>query len=120
MSQPVVSSMMCGCMESGRDVVDGGAKYNSTGVSGIGLGNMVESLNVIDKLCFRDKSVTTKDLYDALVANWEGYEDLREIIVNDVPHYGNGDPESDKYCKYVGESFADYSTRALACVEIIM
>lgn len=108
MPQPVVSSMMSGCMESGRDVVDGGAKYNSTGVSGIGLGNVVESLNVIDKLCFQDKSVTTQELYDALVANWEGYEDLREKIINDVSHYGNGDSESDKYCKYVAESFADY------------
>ena len=108
MPQPVVSAMMCGCMESGRDVVDGGAKYNSTGVSGIGLGNVVESLNVIDKLCFKDKSVSTRELYDALIANWEGYEELREKIAGDVVHYGNNDPEADKYCRFVAESFADY------------
>ncbi len=82
--QPVVSAMMTGCMESGKDVMDGGAKYNSTGISGIGLGNVAESLNVIDALCFEEKSVSTQELYDALLANWEGYEELRERIVSEV------------------------------------
>lgn len=109
MPQPVVSAMMTGCMESGRDVMEGGAKYNSTGISGIGLGNVVESLNVIDKLCFEERSVTTRELYDALTSNWEGYEELRQRIVGEVEHYGNGDPEADKYCRFVAESFADYA-----------
>lgn len=109
MPQPVVSAMMCGCMESGHDVMDGGAKYNSTGISGIGLGNVVESLNVIDKLCFQEKSVSLRELYDALVSNWEGHEELRQRVIGKVEHYGNGDPEADKYCRFVAESFADYA-----------
>lgn len=109
MPQPVVSAMMAGCMESGRDVMDGGAKYNSTGISGIGLGNVVESLNVIDKLCFEEKSVSTQELYDALVSDWEGHEELRQRIIGQVEHYGNGDAEADKYCRFVAESFADYA-----------
>lgn len=108
MPQPVVSAMMTGCMESGKDVMDGGAKYNSTGISGIGLGNVVESLNVIERLCFEEKSVSTQELYDALISNWEGHEELRERIINEVPHYGNGDPKSDKHCRFVAETFADY------------
>ncbi len=108
MPQPVVSATMTGCMESGKDVMDGGAKYNSTGMSGIGLGNVVESLHVIDELCFKQKKCTTKELYDALVANWEGYEDLRNYIIGEISHYGNGDPEADKYVKYIAESYADY------------
>ncbi len=108
MPQPVVSAMMTGCMESGKDVMDGGAKYNSTGISGIGLGNVAESLNVIDTLCFEEKSVSTQELYDALLANWEGYEELRERIVSEVPHYGNGDPRADRYCGFVADSFSNY------------
>lgn len=108
MPQPVVSAMMEGCMDCGRDVMDGGAKYNSTGISGIGLGNVVESLAVIDQLCFKEESVSTRELYDALVGNWEGHEELRERIAGELSHYGNGDPEADRYCRFVAESFADY------------
>ncbi len=108
MYQPVVSATMTGCMESGKDVMDGGAKYNSTGMSGIGLGNVAESLHVIDELCFKQKKVTTRQLYDALIANWEGYEDLRRYIIGELTHFGNGDAEADKYVKFVAESYADY------------
>lgn len=106
--QPVVSAMMCGCMESGRDVMDGGAKYNSTGTSGIGFGNVVESLAVIDELCFRSESVSTAELLDALRSDWEGYEDLRDRIVSELAHYGNADVDADRFCAFVGDGFADY------------
>ena len=108
MPQPVVSATMTGCMENGADVMDGGAKYNSTGMSGIGLGNVAESLHVIDELCFKQKKCTTRELYDALLADWEGYEELRGYITGELKHYGNGDPEADKYVKFVAESYADY------------
>lgn len=108
MPQPVVSAAMEGCMESGCDVMDGGAKYNSTGMSGIGLGNVVESLSVIDKVCFKDNVATPAELLEALKANWEGHEELHRFIINELPHYGNGDDEADKYCSFVADSYADY------------
>jgi len=107
MPQLVVSSSMTGCQESGRDVMQGGSKYNSTGMSGIGLGNVAESLNVINQLCFVTKKCTTRELYDAIVNDWEGYEELRQYIIGNVPHYGNGDPEIDEFARFVADSYAD-------------
>ena len=113
--QPVVSSSMTGCQENGRDVMQGGSKYNSTGMSGIGLGTVAESLNVINQLCFVQKKCTTRELYDALINNWEGYDELRQYVVGAVPHYGNGDPEIDQFAKFVADTYADavlkYTTR---------
>ena len=43
----MVSATMSGCMESGKDVMWGGAMFNSTGNSCIGVGNVADSLNVI-------------------------------------------------------------------------
>ena len=106
--QPVISASMTGCMESGLDVMDGGAKYNSTGMSGIGLGNIAESLNVINQLCFVQKKCTTRELYDALVNNWEGYDDLRNYIINSVEHYGNGNPQIDQFAKFAADLYSDY------------
>ena len=105
--QPVVSSTMLGCMEKGRDVMKGGAKYNSTGHSCIGLGNVADSFNAIDILCFREHKCTTRELYDALVSNWQGHEELRQYILGKMPHYGNGMAEYDKYCEFAADSYAD-------------
>ncbi|MGI6218197.1 MAG: pyruvate formate lyase family protein [Coriobacteriales bacterium] len=95
--QPLVSALMIGCMESGRDVMDGGAKYNGNGITGVGMGNVIDSLNIIDYMCFKTKKCTTRELYDAIMANWEGYDELRAYINTEVPRYGNGDKEADKY-----------------------
>lgn len=105
--QPVVSATMDGCMEQGKDVMDGGAKYNSTGLSIIGLGNAADCLSIVDQLCFKEKYCTTRELYDALMNNWAGYEDLRQYILGQAKHYGNGNPEVDKFCTWLAKTYAD-------------
>ena len=105
--QPLVSSTMAGCMESGADVMHGGAKYNSTGNAGVGVGNVADSLNIIDYCCFKKKICTTREMYDAVMNDWEGFEDLRAYIINEAPHYGNGIPECDEYAAFVAKCFSD-------------
>jgi formate C-acetyltransferase len=104
---PLVSATMEGCMEKGMDVMWGGAKYNSTGNSGVGIGNVADSLNIINQLCFEQKKYTTRELYDALMANWEGYEEMHGYIMNECKHYGNGYPECDKFVTYAAHCFAE-------------
>lgn len=99
-------------MESGKDVQCGGAKYNSTGNSCIGLGNVADSLNIINQLCFVQKKVTTRELYDAIMANWEGYEELRQIINGEVIRYGNGNPEADKFVEFTAHTYANAINKA--------
>ena len=107
MPLPVVSAAMEGCMEKGMDVTCGGAKYNSTGVAGVGIGNVADSLFMIKHLCFDTKKCTTRELYDAITANWEGFEDLHGYILNEAPHYGNGDAEADQFACWASDVFAD-------------
>jgi len=104
---PVVSATMEGCMESGRDVMFGGAKYNSTGIAGVGIGNVADCLNIIDQLCFKTKRCTTRELYDALMSNWEGHEELNRIIRNELQHFGNAIPEIDQWAKRASDVFSD-------------
>ena len=103
----VASSMIDGCIESGMDATEGGAKYNRTGMTACGAANVADSLMAIKKLCFDDKSVTLREMYDALKANWEGYDNLRQTIINDVPHYGNDNDEVDGLASWALELFAD-------------
>jgi formate C-acetyltransferase len=76
-------------MIKGKDLVDAGAKYNLGPVlTGIGLAVTSNSLAVIKKLVFEDKVTTMDIMTKALDANWEGYEDLRQLALA-VPKYGN-------------------------------
>ena len=98
---PNVSISVTGCMEQGKDVSAGGAKYNSYGGTATGLATVGDSLTAIKYLVFDKKIVTGRELLDAVLANWEGYEPLRQRIINEVPHYGNADPYADEQQKYV-------------------
>lgn len=104
---PIVSATMDGCMEKGLDVMWGGARYNSTGMSGVGIGNVADSLSMIKHLCFDTKKCTLRELYDALMANWEGYEELQRYIKNEAPHYGNGIAECDQWANWAGHVFCE-------------
>ncbi len=106
------STLMEGCMESGKDVTKGGAKYNRIGMTAIGTANVGDSLMTIKKLCFDDKTVPLKTLYDALEKNWEGYEELRQTIINEVPHYGNDIDEVDQLASWALGLFAEKMSKA--------
>jgi formate C-acetyltransferase len=101
------STMTDGCMESGKDVTWGGAKYNGMGSMFNAVATAGDSLMTIKKLCFDDKTVSLRELYDALVANWEGYEMLRQKVLNEVPFYGNDNPEPDSIVEWMTNLWAD-------------
>jgi formate C-acetyltransferase len=105
--QPTVSATMDGCMEKGMDVMFGGARYNSTGMSGVGIGNIADSLSMIKHLCFDTKKCTTRELYDALISDWEGHEALLAYVKNKAPHYGNGIEECDRFAGWAAKVFGD-------------
>ena len=109
---PVASATTDGCMESGKDVTYGGAKYNSTGVTCCGIGNVADSIAAIEYLCFDKKICTTRELYDALMANWEGYEELHRIVDNQCPHYGNDDDYVDRYAVWAMDRFCEFINNA--------
>ena len=114
---PILSISMEGCMEQGKDIVCGGAKYNSYGSTAVGLATVADSLTTIRYMCFDKKLCTTRELYDAFMANWEGYEVLQQQILSQVPHYGNGDPYADEQMQWVVDAYYDmckecYSNRS--------
>jgi len=108
---PNLSISIDGCMESGKDVSEGGAKYNSYGGTATGLATTADSLTTIKYMCFDKKLCTTRELYDAVMANWEGYEPLRQRILTEVPHFGNGDPYADVEMKYLLDLYYNISRK---------
>ncbi|NOZ23501.1 MAG: hypothetical protein GXP25_20690 [Planctomycetes bacterium] len=92
---PLLSAFTVGCLESGRDVMDGGATYNPAGVNLFTAANVADSLAAIRKLVYEEKRLTLDDLRDALRSNFEGREDLRQMLLSAAPKFGNDDPYVD-------------------------
>ncbi|MBN2419695.1 MAG: hypothetical protein JXL81_09950 [Deltaproteobacteria bacterium] len=102
-----LSISMDGCMEKGMDATWGGCKYNSYGGTATGLATIADSLTAIKYMVFDKNICTGKEMLEAILANWEGYEDLRQQIIHKVPHFGNADPYADEMMKWVIDTYYD-------------
>lgn len=94
---PYLSSLMVGCYEKGMDVTAGACRYNNTGVSTCGLATAVDSLAAIKQVVYEDKLMPLSEFARAVNANFEGYEELHNIVSNHCPKFGNDNDEVDFY-----------------------
>ncbi len=99
--RPFLSTCVDGCMEKGKDLSKGGAKYNVGPVlTGIGLGVVANSLAAIRQLVFEEKAATLGEFAAAMEADWVGYDALREKAMA-VPKYGNDEVYVDRIASHV-------------------
>lgn len=93
---PFISTFLEGTLETGKDLTKGGVKYTiGPALIGTGIADLVNSLSSIKKHVFQDKTITMKELIQALNANFEGYEKIRLMLQNTTPMYGNDIEEVD-------------------------
>ncbi len=91
------------CIPSGLTSREGGARYPVCAASWIGdrgMTDIADDLAAIKYLVFDNKKVTMAGLMEALKANWDGQEDLRQMCLN-APKYGNDDDYVDEIFNYV-------------------
>ncbi len=86
---PLVSCFVNDCLARGRDVDQGGARYNWIMPSFIGLANLADALTAIRMMVYEERSLTLSELAGALRANFDGRESLRQRLLNRAPKYGN-------------------------------
>lgn len=103
---PLFSALADDCIAKGKDIYDGGAKYDFRMLIACGLADTVDSLNVIKKLVYEDKRISLSELNNALHSNWKGYERLRALIINKIEKFGNDDDGADAMAKRILDDFS--------------
>lgn len=99
---PLLSALMEGCLEKGKDVVEGGALYNSSGVAVIGLAEVVDSLTAIQGFVFDQKKASFAELMGAIKSNWEApHEKLRLMVLNSGEKFGTDSGKAKRNADYV-------------------
>ncbi|MCM7685856.1 formate C-acetyltransferase [Enterobacter bugandensis] len=108
---PLLSSFISYCLDAGKDITDGGARYNFSGVQGIGIANLSDSLHALKGLVFEQQRLSFDELLAVLNANFatpEGKK-IRARLINRFEKYGNDIDDVDNisaellrhYCKEV-------------------
>ncbi len=99
------SLLLDDCLDLAADATAGGARFNYVGVQGIGVIDAADSLTALKKLVFDDKKISMSELLEALKTNFEGKEELRQILINYAPKYGNDIDEADEFARFVAEEY---------------
>ncbi len=94
---PVIFASMVtkGCVESGRSVQEGGAKYTTAGMFVTGAANLSDSLVAIEKCVYEDHDLSMDELIRILDRNFEGDERVRQLLINKPAKFGNDDEHAD-------------------------
>lgn len=95
------SALVDDCIDRGKSLKEGGAIYDMISDLQVGIANLADSLSCIKKCVFEDKSITTVELWDALMNNFEGEEGqrVREILLKNEHRFGNDDDYVDDLIK---------------------
>jgi len=102
--EPFVSALLDDCLERGISRQAGGVRYNFSGIFGVALASLADSMAAVKKLCFETKSVKPNDLLDALRNNFNGAEYIRKLCVS-APKFGNDDDYVDLIARWAAHIF---------------
>jgi pyruvate formate-lyase/glycerol dehydratase family glycyl radical enzyme len=113
---PLLSCLHDLCMQQCTDIhqgkIEGGLQLGAFDI--IGYANAVDSLTAIKKLVYDDKKITMGELLEALKTDFEGKEEIRQMLLN-APKYGNNDNYVDSLAHEVEDIFISFTHRYRTC-----
>ncbi|NIY46343.1 formate C-acetyltransferase/glycerol dehydratase family glycyl radical enzyme [Cedecea colo] len=112
------SALVDDCIERGKSIKQGGAKYDWVSGLQVGIANLGNGLAAVRKLVFEQSAIGQQQLAEALANDFAGLsgEQLRQRLINSAPKYGNDDDEVDlllarAYQTYIDELKQYHNTR---------
>ena len=103
------SALTDDCIGRGKTIKEGGAVYDFISGLQVGIANMADSLAAIKKLVYEEKKITKEQLWNAILDDFQSEENkkIQEMLINDVPKYGNDDDYVDQLVVEAYDSYLD-------------
>jgi formate C-acetyltransferase len=105
MPAPFLSIITDDCIRQGLDYNQGGARYNTSYIQGVGIGTLTDSLAAIRHLVFEKRAIPLARLAGILRDDYQGQEALRQRLRHKPPKWGNDDDRADAIMRDCFESF---------------
>jgi formate C-acetyltransferase len=108
---PMLSLVIDDCIQRGLDVTAGGARYNFSGVQGVQIANVADSLAAVRQAVFEEEWLTASELLQALRDDFRGHELLRQRLLHRAPKYGNDDDRVDRLAQKWADRYSERVAR---------
>ena len=103
----ILSVLTDDCIAKGRNYHNGGPRYNTTYIQGVGIGTLTDALTAIKCHVFDRQDVSMAELTTALKVDFEGYEPLQNKLEHQTPRYGQDDDYADAIATHVFNIYFD-------------
>ncbi|MBN2299487.1 MAG: formate acetyltransferase [Deltaproteobacteria bacterium] len=107
---PLSSMLVDGCLDTGLDVTAGGAQYNSSGVQGVGIADVADSLAALHEVVFMKRKYTITQVLDAMKSDFDDAPILLAELKS-APKFGNDHEEPDRFADNVAHIYHDSLAR---------
>lgn len=97
-----------GCVEKATSMTQGAGETVVASPFCMGITNTIDSLIVIRQFVFDEKLFTMSEIVSALKANWQGYEDMRTLILKKGDFFGNDTERSNEIARRFYQSIYDH------------
>jgi formate C-acetyltransferase len=105
MPAPFLSLLIDDCILKGRDYHNGGPRYDSSYIQGVGMGTITDCLSAIKTHIFEKNTLTMAELLGLLEGDFSGHERERQMLLNKTPRYGNDLDAADDLLVRVFEAY---------------
>ncbi|MFC1556245.1 trans-4-hydroxy-L-proline dehydratase [candidate division KSB1 bacterium] len=105
MPVPFLSLLIDDCIAAGVDYHNGGARYNTSYIQGVGIGSITDAMSAVKYAVFDQKKYTMKQLLSALKNDYKGKSNPQQYLINKTPKYGNDDDYADSIMKQVFQAY---------------
>ena len=92
----VYNLFMYGPVERGLNCSEGGVDILNFNIDGVALATVADSFGAIEQRIEKENRITWEQLYEALDANYEGYEYIR-LMMKNIARFGSPDSPSEKW-----------------------
>lgn len=113
-TDPILSLFSDSCLESRKDIANGGARYSNIGFTSVGLATVVDSIVCLDDLVFKNQKVTIAEINEMRKSNFENTEITVDELLNVFPRFGNDEKYiinlTNRILCYTSDVFERYRT----------
>jgi formate C-acetyltransferase len=102
---PFMSLLIDDCIAKGMDYNNGGARYNTSYIQGVGIGTTTDSLTALKYNVFDNKKLSIEEFLLAVSKNFESLDTIKNLLLNETPKYGNDNDYADAVLKTVFEIY---------------
>jgi formate C-acetyltransferase len=94
---PLLSSTMEDCIMAGKDMTEGGTRYNPTSLPLVGISTAIDSLLAIREVVFEKKMMDLAKLGALLKSDFAENKLIHQYLMHRCPKFGSDEPEQNHF-----------------------